>query len=90
MPFNAAGESKRIPFVKITVPYRTEVPAGQSCSPDDLHLAAEALAARRLLDIDLLDHLIVAGDAYVSLRDRGVRACSRMITFGSWGSCPQS
>lgn len=41
-------------------------------SPDDLHLTAEALAAGRLLDIDLLDHLIVGHDAYVSLRDRGV------------------
>ena len=41
-------------------------------SPDDLHLTAEALAAGRLLDIDLLDHLLIGHDAYVSLRDRGV------------------
>jgi DNA repair protein RadC len=41
-------------------------------SPDDLHLTAEALAAGRLLDIDLLDHLIIGHDVYVSLRDRGV------------------
>jgi len=41
-------------------------------SPDDLHLTAEALAAGRLLDIDLLDHVIVGHDAWVSLRDRGV------------------
>ena len=41
-------------------------------SPDDLHLTAEALAAGRLLDIDLLDHLVVGHDAWVSLRDRGV------------------
>jgi DNA repair protein RadC len=41
-------------------------------SPDDLRLTAEALAAGRLLDIQLLDHLIVAGDGFVSLRDRGV------------------
>lgn len=41
-------------------------------SPDDLHLTAEALAAGRLLDIHVLDHLIVGHDAYVSLRDRGV------------------
>jgi DNA repair protein RadC len=41
-------------------------------SPDDLHLTAEALAAGRLLDIQLLDHLIVGHDAYVSLRDRGI------------------
>ncbi len=41
-------------------------------SPDDLHLTAEALAAGRLLDIELLDHLVVGHDAYVSLRDRGI------------------
>jgi DNA repair protein RadC len=41
-------------------------------SPDDLRLTSEALAAGRLLDIQVLDHLIVAGDGFVSLRDRGV------------------
>ena len=41
-------------------------------SPDDLHLTAEALAAGRLMDIALLDHLVIGHDAYVSLRDRGV------------------
>ncbi len=48
-------------------------PSGDSTpSPDDLRLTAEALAAGRLLDIQLLDHLIIAGDGFVSLRDRGV------------------
>ena len=41
-------------------------------SPDDLHLTAETLAAGRLLDIDLLDHLVIGHDAFVSLRDRGL------------------
>ena len=41
-------------------------------SPDDLHLTAEALAAGRLLDINLLDHVVIASGGYVSLRDRGV------------------
>jgi DNA repair protein RadC len=41
-------------------------------SPDDLHLTAEALAAGRLLDIALLDHVVVGHDAWISLRDRGV------------------
>lgn len=41
-------------------------------SADDLHLTAEAIAAGRLLDIPLLDHVILAGDGYVSLRDRGI------------------
>ena len=41
-------------------------------SPDDLHLTAEALAAGRLLDISVLDHLVIGHDAWVSMRDRGV------------------
>ena len=41
-------------------------------SPDDLHVTAEALAAGRLLDIDVHDHIVVARDGYASLRDRGV------------------
>jgi DNA repair protein RadC len=41
-------------------------------SPDDLHLTAEALAAGRLLDIALLDHLVIGHDAYASMRDRGI------------------
>jgi DNA repair protein RadC len=44
-----------------------------SPSPDDLHLTAEAIAAGRLLDIRVLDHLVIAGDGYVSVRDRGVQ-----------------
>jgi DNA repair protein RadC len=48
-------------------------PSGDATpSPDDLRLTAETLAAGRLLDIQLLDHLIVAGDRFISLRDRGV------------------
>ena len=56
-------------------------------SPDDLHLTAEALAAGRLLDIELLDHLVVGHDAWVSLRDRGV-AFDRIgrSANGAWGS----
>jgi DNA repair protein RadC len=41
-------------------------------SPDDLHLTAEAIAAGRLLDLEVLDHLVIGHDSYVSLRDRGV------------------
>jgi DNA repair protein RadC len=42
-------------------------------SPDDLHLTAEALAAGRLLDIAVLDHIVLGNGSYVSLRDRGIR-----------------
>jgi DNA repair protein RadC len=41
-------------------------------SPEDLQLTAEAIAAGRLLDISVLDHVILAAQGYVSLRDRGV------------------
>lgn len=41
-------------------------------SPEDLHLTAEAIAAGRLLDVDVLDHVVIGHDAWVSLRDRGV------------------
>ncbi len=48
-------------------------PSGDATpSPDDLHLTAEAIAAGRLLDIDVLDHVVIASGGYVSLRDRGV------------------
>ena len=41
-------------------------------SPDDLHMTAEAVAAGRLLDIMVLDHLVIGHGSFVSLRDRGV------------------
>ena len=41
-------------------------------SPDDLHLTAEAVAAGRLLDVPVLDHLIIGHEAFISLRDRGI------------------
>lgn len=47
-------------------------------SPDDLHLTAEAIAAGRLLDLPVLDHIVIGHTAigpdasYTSLRDRGI------------------
>jgi DNA repair protein RadC len=41
-------------------------------STDDVHLTAEAVAAGRLLDVPVLDHIVLAREGYVSLRDRGV------------------
>jgi DNA repair protein RadC len=40
-------------------------------SPDDLALTANAIAAGRLLDIEVLDHIVVGRDSWVSFRDRG-------------------
>jgi DNA repair protein RadC len=48
-------------------------PSGDATpSPDDLHLTAMAIAAGRLLDIEVLDHIVVGHTTYVSLRDRGI------------------
>lgn len=48
-------------------------PSGDATpSPDDLHVTAQAIAAGRMLGIDVLDHVIVSREAYTSLRDRGV------------------
>lgn len=48
-------------------------PSGDlSPSPDDLHLTAEAVAAGRLLDIQVLDHIVVAADGFASLRNSGI------------------
>lgn len=42
-------------------------------SPADVHLTAEAVAAGRLLDIPVRDHIVLGDDgAFASLRDRGV------------------
>jgi DNA repair protein RadC len=41
-------------------------------SPDDLHMTAEAIAAGRLLDITVLDHVVVGHGTWISMRDRGV------------------
>jgi DNA repair protein RadC len=41
-------------------------------SPEDLHLTAEAVAAGRLLDIHVLDHVVLSSAGYTSLRDRGI------------------
>ena len=40
-------------------------------SPDDIALTGRLAAAGTLLGIEVLDHIIVADDAYVSLRERG-------------------
>jgi DNA repair protein RadC len=46
-------------------------------SLEDMTLTAGAIGAGRLLDIEVLDHLIIGGSTFVSLRERGVAFESR-------------
>ncbi len=41
-------------------------------SPEDVAITREIVQAGRLLDIGVLDHLVVGGDTYTSLRERGL------------------
>ncbi len=41
-------------------------------SPEDVAITREVVRAGQLLDITVLDHLVVGGDTYTSLRERGV------------------
>lgn len=48
-------------------------PSGDpSPSPEDVAVTREIVQGGRLLDIDVLDHLVVGRDRYVSLRERGL------------------
>ena len=46
--------------------------ADPSPSPEDVHVTRQIVQAGKLLDIDVLDHLIIAGGRYVSLKERGL------------------
>lgn len=41
-------------------------------SPDDIQVTRAVVQAGRLLDVDVLDHLVVAQDMYTSMRERGL------------------
>ncbi|MCI0580766.1 MAG: DNA repair protein RadC [Chloroflexi bacterium] len=43
-----------------------------SPSPEDIHVTRQIVQAGKLLDIELLDHLIVTAYSYVSLKERGL------------------
>ncbi len=48
-------------------------PSGEATpSMDDIEVTRQLVAAGRLLDIELLDHLIIGRGQYVSLRERGL------------------
>ncbi len=41
-------------------------------SPEDIEVTEQAVAAGKLLDIEVLDHLIIGQQRYVSLKERGL------------------
>ena len=41
-------------------------------SPDDIDLTRQLIEAGKLLDIDVLDHIVIGGQGFVSLRERGL------------------
>lgn len=41
-------------------------------SPDDVSVTTELVKAGKILDLDLLDHLVIGGNRYVSLKERGL------------------
>jgi DNA repair protein RadC len=41
-------------------------------SPDDVAVTRAIVAAGKLLDIDCLDHLVIGGNVWVSLKERGL------------------
>jgi DNA repair protein RadC len=46
--------------------------ADPSPSPEDIHVTRQIVKAGQLLDIDVLDHIIVGGHQYTSLKERGL------------------
>ena len=43
-------------------------------SPEDAALTRELVQAGKLLDIELLDHVVIGGERFVSLKERGLMA----------------
>ena len=41
-------------------------------SPEDVRVTEQLVAAGRLLDIEVLDHLVIGHNRYVSLKERGL------------------
>ena len=39
-------------------------------SPEDVAVTRDLVAAGKLLDVEVMDHIVIAGDRYVSLKER--------------------
>ena len=46
-------------------------------SPEDAAVTKEIVEAGRLLDVETVDHIVIGGNRWVSLRERGL---------GDWGN----
>ena len=44
-------------------------------SPEDAAITRELAQAGKLLGIELLDHVVIGGDRFVSLKERGLMSC---------------
>lgn len=61
-------------------------PSGDpSPSPEDIAVTRRLVAAGRLLGIELLDHVILGHDDYVSLRQDGYIEAERPLDDATWG-----
>jgi len=47
-------------------------PRDPTPSPDDAAVTRAIVQAGKLLDIDLLDHLVIGGNRFVSMKERGL------------------
>jgi DNA repair protein RadC len=48
-------------------------PSGDATpSPDDVAVTRAIVQAGKLLDIDVLDHLVIGGNQWISLKERGL------------------
>lgn len=64
-------------------------PSGEPTpSPEDVRLTAEAGRAGELLGIELLDHVVVARQGHVSLREHGLYTPGRLAPHRGSQGCP--
>ena len=47
-------------------------PRDPSPSPEDVRVTEQIVSSGKLLDIDVLDHLIIGHQRFVSLKERGL------------------
>jgi DNA repair protein RadC len=58
----------RKPMYGVSVP----TPRDPTPSPEDVRVTEQIVGAGKLLDIDVLDHLIIGQQRFVSLKERGL------------------